>query len=923
MSADFTYFPFLRTGLASAVTTPDDGNAPGHVQLTAVAKVNGAAAKGVDLWLAGPGEIRGLDVRSVVRTDPAPGAIGVPPHLFATVEIRPPDLPWMFTPLGPAADQLRPWICLIVTEYDAGEPVVDASRPLPLLTVERPHESLPDPGEAWAWAHVAMAGETDAPKLRAAVEAQAPTVVARLMCPRRLKSETRYVASIVPLFEGGRRAGLGESLTDSDKLAAAWSVDERASLVRLPVYYSWQFMTGTGGDFRSLALRLQHRPLPAGAGTRPMDVSSPGIPGLPPAVVTQELGLEGALAPDGFVPSSWDGVEQARFTTTVSELIDRANTAANGLGPPLWGRWQAAQPTVPKATPAWLRELNLDPRHRAAAGLGARVIHEQREELMAEAWKQVGEIERANQRLRQAQLARAQGRALHLGALSETSDGTFLQLTRPLQDRVMAGKTPDGPTTAGAEIRQSSLPERLLDGAFRRVARPRGPLGRRLGRNGRDPGAVIVRAATGAITATPSPRPPAGAGMIVAAVSRLKPAELQTRPGQAGFMPLADWTKDPPGDRQVGADSPVMRDFRDAVVQYETWRAGVKGTIHAARPLDLPNLRHRMTATTEPDLTVARRTKSVVHALNWNDADPLEPIMAAPSFPQPMSRPLAAISQELILPGLADIPAETVTAAVPNGRFIEAYMVGLNHEMSRELLFREYPTDQRGTYFRQFWDVRGRVPAPSPGTTDDIAPIDQWVGGNELGGNLADPGGGYLVVIVRGELLRRFPNAAVYAVPARWTQPPPPPPKQVARRELDPAGVPKFPDFRGRLEPDLTYVGFSGLTVEAARGEDPKTPTAKAGWFIVFEQHPTEPHYGLDDSTPAGPPASWDRITWQDVIPAPPRGQVARPFATTKPPGMPTWPTGPNWGTDSAAIAAICLQRPTRLALHASELLPT
>jgi hypothetical protein len=330
-----------------------------------------------------------------------------------------------------------------------------------------------------------------------------------------------------------------------------------------------------------------------------------------------------------------------------------------------------------------------------------------------------------------------------------------------------------------------------------------------------------------------------------------------------------------------------------------------------------------MTATTEPDLTVARRTKSVVHALNWNDADPLEPIMAAPSFPQPMSRPLAAISQELILPGLADIPAETVTAAVPNGRFIEAYMVGLNHEMSRELLFREYPTDQRGTYFRQFWDVRGRVPAPSPGTTDDIAPIDQWVGGNELGGNLADPGGGYLVVIVRGELLRRFPNAAVYAVPARWTQPPPPPPKQVARRELDPAGVPKFPDFRGRLEPDLTYVGFSGLTVEAARGEDPKTPTAKAGWFIVFEQHPTEPHYGLDDSTPAGPPASWDRITWQDVIPAPPRGQVARPFATTKPPGMPTWPTGPNWGTDSAAIAAICLQRPTRLALHASELLPT
>ena len=35
-------------------------------------------------------------------------------------------------------------------------------------------------------------------------------------------------------------------------------------------------------------------------------------------------------------------------------------------------------------------------------------------------------------------------------------------------------------------------------------------------------------------------------------------------------------------------------------------------------------------------------------------------------------------------------------------------MVGLNHEFARELLWREYPTDQRGSTFRQFWD-RARV----------------------------------------------------------------------------------------------------------------------------------------------------------------------------------------------------------------------
>ena len=43
-------------------------------------------------------------------------------------------------------------------------------------------------------------------------------------------------------------------------------------------------------------------------------------------------------------------------------------------------------------------------------------------------------------------------------------------------------------------------------------------------------------------------------------------------------------------------------------------------------------------------------------------------------------------------------------------------MVGLNHEFARKLLWREYPTDQRGSYFRQFWD---------PGTyhdSEDLSP---------------------------------------------------------------------------------------------------------------------------------------------------------------------------------------------------------
>ena len=50
-----------------------------------------------------------------------------------------------------------------------------------------------------------------------------------------------------------------------------------------------------------------------------------------------------------------------------------------------------------------------------------------------------------------------------------------------------------------------------------------------------------------------------------------------------------------------------------------------------------------------------------------------------------------------------------------NWAVVEAVLVGMNHEMARKLLWNGYPTDQRGTYFRTFWDARG--------TAGDIAHI--------------------------------------------------------------------------------------------------------------------------------------------------------------------------------------------------------
>ena len=102
-----------------------------------------------------------------------------------------------------------------------------------------------------------------------------------------LQPNTDYIACVVPTFELGRRAGLGEEIKDTeltatDALKPAWSFTPAPpTSVRLPVYYHWRFRTGEGDDFESLVRLLRAVPAPDGLGKRPMDISEPGF-GLPP-----------------------------------------------------------------------------------------------------------------------------------------------------------------------------------------------------------------------------------------------------------------------------------------------------------------------------------------------------------------------------------------------------------------------------------------------------------------------------------------------------------------------------------------------------------------------------------------------------------------------------------------------------------------
>lgn len=312
-----------------------------------------------------------------------------------------------------------------------------------------------------------------------------------------------------------------------------------------------------------------------------------------------------------------------------------------------------------------------------------------------------------------------------------------------------------------------------------------------------------------------------------------------------------------------------------------------RSTAGGVASLELEAVREGLPAQLDPEAGLAGLAATITGLEELvEQADPVEEKLATPTFPTPMFRSLADLHPEHLLPGVGDVPRNAVGALVTNPQFVEAYMVGLNHEMARELAWRQFPTDRRGTYFRQFWERAG---TPGGGASDvaDVDPLDEW-GGDDLGKNGpgrrpeddADDGGAAesIVLLVRGEVLRRYPETTIYAakaveddgdrVPAlpntHMAGSGPTTDRDGARTAADADVV--YPSFRGTLDPDVVFLGFDLSVEEAVSGpfhaggpmEGASHNEQDEGWFFVLEEAPGEPRFGLDEdrgdvgSTPNG-----------------------------------------------------------------------
>ena len=371
----------------------------------------------------------------------------------------------------------------------------------------------------------------------------------------------------------------------------------------------------------------------------------------------------------------------------------------------------------------------------------------------------------------------------------------------------------------------------------------------------------------------------------------------------------------PPGRPPVPPLDPPVKDlavigrFTTTFATLVTEASHVEpSTVPPPVPLQLAQLKATLVAATEPTGPITRRAASRVRiggaTLDQLGADvpvrvgaDLDPVLAFPDLARPVYADLARYDSDRVLPGAGLIPADTVTLLETNQRFVEAFLVGMNHEMNRELLWREYPTDRRGTPLRRFWDRHDSAP--------DIPPIHQWDPVRVLGLNATGPAEGSLVLLVRGQLLRRYPNSIVYAAPA------------LPNGRLNPAPtVVKLPVFGGRLEPDINFAGFD-LTAEQVQPEP--------GWFFVIQEQPTEPRFGLDEPDPAGDPplTRWSDLTWghAGIAPGAQLRIAGSPLAGRTLPLAPGAATTATFATNSAHVAAITFQRPFRAAIHSRKVL--
>jgi len=421
--------------------------------------------------------------------------------------------------------------------------------------------------------------------------------------------------------------------------------------------------------------------------------------------------------------------------------------------------------------------------------------------------------------------------------------------------------------------------------------------------------------------------------------------------------PFAAGTAAAPTIRPLGfgSDSPELARYKLALdpLFAEDRATAAIAPVRSSEPIDVARFADDLMAASHPQKIIPAKFGTIIRLpdrIREEQRETFAPVMAYPVFDTPMYSYLLGLSDEHFVPNLQYVAQNSISILETNQPFIEAYMLGLNHEFCREMLWREYPTDQRATSFRQFWDVSsfldlsGKDPDLLREDLRDIPPIHLWPRASILGDHdhrdRGGPAENELVLVIRGDLLKRYPNAVIYAQRAQWQTTDGSIDNTLERRLVEltpaqeanpPADVLKTPIYEARAAPDIYFFGFD-LTAIEARGESGDDPLDDAGWFFVIKERPGEPRFGFDVERGSTDTAVWSDIAWSDVtlesdtnfLRAQQSHLLSEPAETDERREQWLDDSQVPWtvGTNSADLAYILYQLPVMVAVHAADMLP-
>lgn len=797
--------------------------------------------------------------------------------------------------------------------------------------------------------------------------------VSRLLCPRRLQPNTNYTAFLVPSFESGRLAGLGAKKTEIDasgRFEPSWKLTGGDN--RFPVYYEWSFKTGSD-SFETLAKKIVPRDLTGSdIGKLWMDANNINYGEL--------FDYKGNLEPvnpdqKGFIPFQGalrllsddvpnmlarNGVAEKEFTERLARLVNlgvqyryktkqelewSVNALDNDkddplLVPPIYGRWYIkpdGDVTVDSTrTGNWPDQLNLDPAFRVAAGLGAEVVREHQEQLMSRSWMQLADERRKlNRELQTLRFSQEVSKAIytkHFVASAGTeaqNAAQYLALTRTVHNIV---RMDAGGATIAAKIAEGKTDAAFVDPVYRKLTRSGGPVMRRVSAN------VTAVASRSVVMSYAVPF-----STIAMIWFEIDPPFQNFDSKKLAQIDVTKFSYARVGRDDVGAGVglPVPNWYGTNPIRLLlTFTVNKDGFENAFRKLIATGLRKPTLSMTNPITAqsvtafTAKLAEKIVPARSFiakfaakipsNSApavlgsEIISPNSFNPFFPDPMFEPLAKLRQELFIPNLEKILPNSFALLKENSAFIEGYMVGLNHELGSEYLWRGFPADLNATFFRQFWDMNDS--AAWGADKNQILPIRTWkpsqaLGTNGPAGKVKDP----LVFVIKAELIQKYPNLVVYAQEAKF---------EGSVRKPDKNSAPRLPIFLSHMSPDYLFAGFN-LSELDVLGSSTDSTGNKAGWYFVIAERPGEMHFGMDENR-TGDPKTWNDLAWSDFA-----VNVEYLDLQTDQPPVPNntnqlvWGKGQNPVTDdpsagagdSAQMAAILQRKPVHIFIHASKLI--